>query len=168
MLMVIFFSDGLETSEDIMIFRKMLDASVTNNKSAEAYAKATDNIDVSSKPIFVGFRAMAMMMMCKHAFNPAEKLVFFKKGKSLLEMAIEKERDNVELRYFRFSTQCKLPGILNYDSNLKEDKLFLLIYLKRENRSKSRDSDLFQRIKVFLLKCEQCSKAEKSEIEKLV
>ena len=41
------------------------------------------------------------MMMAKHVFNPFSKLSYFKKGKQMLENAIETDGQNLELEIFK-------------------------------------------------------------------
>lgn len=54
-----------------------------------------------------------------------EKLKFFKKGKELLETAIEKDQQNVEWRFLRLIIQENAPKLLGYNSNIQEDSVFI-------------------------------------------
>jgi hypothetical protein len=83
-------------------------------------------------------------------------------GKKLLESAIQKDLRNIELRFFRFSTQSNVPALLNYSSNINEDKMILMNYLKIS--SSTTDKDLYQRIKSYMLKSTYCSASEKQQL----
>jgi hypothetical protein len=91
-----------------------------------------------------GYLASAYMMKSNHASMPWTKLKYFYKGKKLLEKAINEEPDRVELRFFRYEIQTKIPKGLNYN-NIDEDKKILLGYIQKEI-NKNKDSDLYQKI----------------------
>ncbi len=76
--------------------------------------------------LFLGYRASATMMMAKHLINPFSKLSYFKKGKLMLEKAIEFDQKNVELRFLRYTIQTNVPSFLNYSEDKERDKLFLV------------------------------------------
>ena len=80
-----------------------------------------------NEPVLMGYRASATMMMAKHVFNPVSKLSYFKKGRKMLETVIASNIYNIELRFLRFAIQTNVPSFLNYDSNIEEDKNFLLV-----------------------------------------
>ena len=45
----------------------------------------------------------------------------------MLETVIASNIYNIELRFLRFAIQTNVPSFLNYDSNIEEDKNFLLV-----------------------------------------
>jgi hypothetical protein len=135
----------------VIELRKLFEASVGSSTYAKAFFTAAKEIDTNSSPLLIGFKAMSELMMCNHVMNPITKLSHFKRGKALLEAAIAKDPKSIELRYFRFSTQCNAPAILNYNSNLVGDKKLLVDYLKTEEPNKNKDEDLYARIQAFML-----------------
>ena len=76
-----------------------------------------------------GYFGVATMMQAKVYANPFTKLSYFNKGKKILETAIQDDQDNVELRFIRFAVQKKVPDLLFYNNNLKEDKTVLDNYV---------------------------------------
>jgi hypothetical protein len=66
------------------------------------------------------------MMMANYVFSPFRKMSYFSKGKNLLEKSIEKQKDNIELRFLRFAVQTSIPFFLGYGSSVKQDKLLLI------------------------------------------
>ncbi|HAW51746.1 MAG TPA: hypothetical protein DCX54_05365 [Flavobacteriales bacterium] len=75
--------------------------------------------------VYRAYRAVAVMSLSKFTTSPAEKLYYFYKGKSELELAIKNTPDNAELRFLRLAAQDFIPGFLLYD-NQEEDLAFLL------------------------------------------
>lgn len=86
--------------------------------------------------LFLGYRASATMLMAKHLINPFSKLSYFKKGKLMLEKAIQFDQKNVELRFLRYTIQTNVPSFLNYSDNKENDRVFLLQSLNRLNDQK--------------------------------
>lgn len=66
------------------------------------------------------------MLMAKHVINPFSKLSYFKKGRIMLEKAINTDKNNVELRFLRYTIQTSVPAFLNYSQDKKQDKEFLI------------------------------------------
>lgn len=113
----------------------------------------------SMSPTFLGYKGAVTMMMAKFQLNPLNKLDYFNNGKSMLEAAIRKDEDNLELIFIRFSVQSNTPAFLNYNQNLNRDKYFLLANVKEE-----KDKDLKNRIIQFLKSSSYLSHAERNSL----
>lgn len=86
--------------------------------------------------LFLGYKASATMLMAKHLINPFSKLSYFKKGKVMLEKAIQFDQNNVELRFLRYTIQTNVPSFLNYSENKDNDKVFLHQSINKLNDQK--------------------------------
>ena len=86
---------------------------------------------------------VASMMQAEVYSNPFTKLSYFNKGKKILEEAIVKSPDDAELRFLRYTVQLEVPGILNYNKSIDEDKAVLDKYIQ------GNDDALTKRIKEF-------------------
>lgn len=93
----------------------------------------------------MGYRAGATMLMAKHSLNPFNKLSYFKKGKTMLEKAIQAENNNVELRFLRYTIQTNVPSFLGYSSELIKDRSFL-----QQSVAGVRDAELKKIITAYL------------------
>lgn len=80
----------------------------------------------NNDPLLLGYKAGATMLMAKHALSPFSKLSYFKKGRKLLQKAIDADKENIELRFLRFGIQTNAPSFLGYKDSIEEDKLFLI------------------------------------------
>lgn len=152
---------------DDEVYRLMLEYAYHNADSAKVFYKSTRKINEFSTPLMLGFKAMADIMMCNFVGNPFVKLAHFNSGKKLLEVAIEKDLGNPELRFMRFCTQDNAPSILNYDHALDNDKNFLIKYLKTADSKTKSELDFRENVRSYLLKNSMCNIAEKSLIQNL-
>lgn len=124
----------------ILFFTFSVHAQVNLNQIRVDYAFAASNEELceqnlawlqtnASSPTHKGYLGAYQMMMAKHAFNPISKLSHFKKGKKELEAAIKSQPKNLELRFIRLTIQENVPSLLNYSSQIQEDKTFILTHI---------------------------------------
>lgn len=109
----------------------------------------------STSTTMEGYKGAITMMLAKFQFNPVSKFSYFNKGKAILEQAIVKDKNNIEIIYLRYCIQCNVPSFLDYKNNIPTDKQFLL-----SNLSKLKDNDLKIRIMSFLKSSGNLSAAE--------
>jgi hypothetical protein len=150
---------------DLVSLRLQLDQAANSRAMAEKFSNQFRNINEKSLPILIGFKAISEMVICKHQVNPISKLSHFRKGRNLLELAIAASPRNPELSFFRFTTQSNVPALLNYKSDLQQDKAVLIAYLR--SAGTKTDADLFKRIKNYLLVSKYCSPQEINLIRSL-
>ncbi len=151
-------------SVDYKAIRVLMISAVSDKSVSEAFYKETRGFNSSSEAIFIGYKAMAEFIQCKHTINPFLKLSYFSAGKSNLEAAIAKQPNNIELIFFRFSTQVNVPSFLSYTSNIESDKKVLIKFVKESKKDDKIDWDLHSKIKAFILQCAKCSEADKKSI----
>ena len=84
-------------------------------------------------PFVMGYTGATKMIMSKHAFNPFTKLSYFNAGKKMLQSAIAKDKNNVELLFLRYAIQVSAPSILGYNEDINTDKKQILTALNNEN-----------------------------------
>lgn len=125
--------------------RRMFDRSSRSEQECESMIKALDPYNEKNYPLYYGYKAGAVMMMAKHVINPFSKLSYFKKGKNMLESAIKTDKNNLELRFLRYTIQTNVPGFLNYGQNQKQDREFIISSLPA-----LQDQDLKQIINHYL------------------
>lgn len=150
---------------DLQVYRKLMDQSVENKKVAGQFYERLKTVKEDADPAMLGFKAMSEFMLCKHLFNPISRLSHFNRGRNLLEMAIQRDNQDPELRYFRLSTQSNVPSVLGYNNNIKADKQMLLVYLKKG--AAAENEDVYCRIKSYLLINQHCTAQEKELIKNL-
>jgi len=113
-----------------------------------------------NNPLLAGYAAGATMMMAKHCFFPYSKLSYFRKGRSMLQKAVDTDSANVELRFLRFGLQTNSPGFLGYHDQITTDKKYLLASLGRLS-----DMDLKRAILLYLKNSDYVTNQEKQKLE---
>lgn len=127
-----------EERADIKKIRQLYKRSVTDGKACREMFALLSPVD-AKRPLLLGYKASSSMMMAKYAGNPFSKLSYFKKGKQMLERAIQLDRTNVELRFLRFMTQANAPSFLGYNADVETDKGFILNNISSLKEAGSRE-----------------------------
>jgi len=137
LFLLLLFATKVHTAEpDREEVKTLFEASTYSRSSADRLLKLLSKIDHSSAPLLICYKGVAEMMQAKYGFNPINKFRRFKRGKNLIEEAVKKEPDNLEIRFLRFVIQTNLPTFLNYNEHIKDDKTYLLNNLQTTKHKK--------------------------------
>ena len=137
-----------DTSEFIKLFQTAAD----DKSKCEKLIELTKS---KSNALEQAYHGAGLVMMANHVWAPTSKLSNFNKGSDELDAAVEKDSNNPEIRFLRYSIQLKAPGFLNYKDNLKEDRKIIFEKLKGYNKPE------FQIMAAnFLLENDKCSEME--------
>jgi hypothetical protein len=147
------------TNVDMPTIRNVYQQAANNEAKAMYLLKKTEKHSETSATL-LGYNGAATMMLAKFQFNPITKLDFFNKGKIILEQAIAKDDDNIELIFIRFSVQSNAPIFLDYNKHLFRDKQFLLVNIRDV-----KDKDLKLRIVQFLQSSSYLTHGERNSLQ---
>ncbi|WP_140938429.1 hypothetical protein [Sphingobacterium lumbrici] len=117
--------------------RRDFNKGVKNEDLCEKYHKILEK--EADTPIEKGYGAAFHMFMAKHTSNPIKKMSYFNGGKKLLEKQIANNPNNIELRFIRLCIQYYVPGYLGYNSNIEEDKIFVMHNLYKMSDENTKD-----------------------------
>lgn len=136
---------GFMNAQSLIEFRGYLQKGESSEEvSKTLMSKSKSAFETTKKPIYQAFYAVGNFFMAKHSDNPINKYSYFNKGKKMLEDAVKKEPNNVEIRMMRYISQEKTPKFLGYNENMNSDKEFIL-----KNFKNSDDENLVSFIKKY-------------------
>jgi len=72
------------------------------------------------------YQGALFMKISEQLNGVSTKLKTFKKGRELLETAIDEEPNNAEWRFLRHAVQENAPSIVGYDNNMEGDKVIII------------------------------------------
>ena len=119
---------------------------IDNKQVCDQFLSTNFKVDSSLNSVKEAYNACAIILLAKHCNNPIKKIQYFNKGKDLLENILHKHPNNIEIRFLRYAVQTSVPKLLNYYSNISEDKNMVLQNLKNIKN----DNDLIEKITNFL------------------
>ena len=141
---------------DKMELRKQYYQSLDNKKLADDFMCKMESFSVEHDALLLAYKGMAYFLEANLSINPYAKYTYFKKGKSLLEEAVNKNPWNAEIRFMRFCVQTSAPKFLGYIANIETDKYYLVEQWKGLN-----DVDLKKKIANYMLTLTICTDTEK-------
>ena len=88
------------------------------------YEKIADSkIDL---PIVTAYEASAKALLANYSWNPVSKISYLKEAKVLLAEAVQRDKENIEIRFLRFYIENSIPAFLGLSKNIEEDKSVIL------------------------------------------
>lgn len=135
-----------------------------NESEAVAVKMLSYEDDYQNNYLALAYLAGTEMMMAKHSWNPVSKYQYFVSGRDKLEQLLNQHSDDFELRYLRLVLQSNIPSFLGYDSNLTEDKLYMVNHINDFVNETDKSSNF--RIKV-LNQLEELSVINAQEVDRL-
>ncbi len=107
------------------------DSKEITQKMYESFAGITED----DRAIYIAYKGGISTIMAKHAKGIKDKKAFFKEGVSLLEHAVEKDPENIEIRCIRLGVQENSPKFLKYKDQIESDKDFIIEHFSSETSS---------------------------------
>lgn len=140
--------------------RKQYVQGAENEETAEKLLKALKAADT---PVTLAYKGAAQAVMAKYATLPSKKYSLAKKGLEMIDNAIAKDPENIEIRYLRFTIQENVPGFLGLSGDMDKDKAVIVKNVSKRKEYQIDDAFLKEMV-LFMIDSEECSD---EEIEKL-
>lgn len=153
--MFLCFSTGLFANPEIPVLRSLFQKAVVDKSSWKQMAELLSPIDTKSPAILVCYKGVSEMIQAKYVISPWSKLNSFNSGKKLIEEAVRKDSENLEIRFLRYSIQTNLPSFLDYKADVDSDKDFMI-----NNIDKTDDKELRKNIIEYLSVSKACTEEE--------
>lgn len=152
------FFPGLVTANDLPQIRKEYYAAVNDGKAAEKFYNKLKKIN-SSEPLMMAYFGISQAVKARHAINPYNKLSYLRNGMKVLNSAVAKSQDDLEIRFLRFSIEHYIPSFLGYSQHLEADRK-KIIELSKQRKFGAMDKALLVNLLKFMKETERCKPQE--------
>lgn len=115
--------------------RKLYVAASTTDSVAKDMAEKLADVTKEDDKTLLAYKGASVIILSKAEKKIADKSKKFKEGATLIEYAIAKEPNAIEIRMIRLSIQENVPKVVNYRGNKKEDKQFIIDHYKEQNKA---------------------------------
>ena len=112
-------------NSDINLIRTLYLSAYTNELHCDNLGEKLNTTENNTSILIKGYKGCFYFIKCKFINNPINKLIYFNKGKELLEEAIKQDPNSVELKFLRYSIQKHIPKFLFYSDNIQKDLNFV-------------------------------------------
>ncbi|WP_428224397.1 hypothetical protein [Flavobacterium sp.] len=87
----------------------------------------------SESAVIIAYKGAGTLLVSRFATNKEKRKEQFQSGVKMVEQAVAKETNNVEIRLVRLSIQENTPKFLKYKANIEEDKKVIMQNFNRQN-----------------------------------
>lgn len=117
-------------------------------------------------PILLAYTGAIDALKAKHALNPFTKFSKVISSLNILERAVSREPNNLEIRFIRFSILHNLPGFLGYTKERIEDISVIVDQLEKKDYTLY-DPKLQKNVIDFMLDSERLTASQSLQLKKL-
>ncbi|MBK0402188.1 hypothetical protein I5M27_04285 [Adhaeribacter sp. BT258] len=116
--------------------------------------------------ILIAYKAGAYALKAKYGANPLNKLKNVKKAQQYFSEAVQRDPQNLEIRFMRYAVEVQTPDFIGYSEHVNEDKNLLLNGLRKfPNSGFTLETATIARD--FMRQYCECSEQEKQFVQQL-
>lgn len=136
-----------------------------------AYMKGLHNIDTMPKVYemfkkvenpdgkVLAYKGAIEAIMTKTTWNVFKKMSYLKDSEESFKQAVQKNPNDVEVRFMRMAVQFEIPSYLGFSEDIDTDKEFIVKHI-HEFDVKNFPSDILDQILHFMYRCEKFSELQ--------
>jgi len=143
----------------------------TNMVKAVENAKLTDSLftSLSKLPnktaLVTGYIGTLEALKAKHSWNPYNKIKYLGRSLKTMQKAIDMDKENMEIRFMRFSIEFFTPSFLGFSKDLAQDKKEIIKHYQNGNFGLA-DAELVKNVAKFMIDSKKCNAAEVKILKK--
>ncbi|WP_231464381.1 MULTISPECIES: hypothetical protein [unclassified Pedobacter] len=146
------------SNKEIAILKVDLVKAVDNTSLTDSLLKRLNALS-NKNALLTGYTATLEALKAKHAWNPYNKIKFVKRSLSTMQKAINMDKENMEIRFMRFSIEHFTPGFLGFSKDLDEDRKEIVKHYQNNNFGLA-DDQLIKNVAKFMIESKRCTAAE--------
>lgn len=98
-------------------------------------------------------------LKAKHSWNPYNKIKYVKVSLKTMQKAINMDKENMEIRFMRFSIEHFTPGFLGFSKDLAVDRKEIIKHYQNRNFGVA-DEELIKNVAKFMIESKRCTAGE--------
>lgn len=119
-IIIVMLSVNISNGQNIEKIRRLYLQSSNNDAKLDSLNYWLSSYNQTNN-LMSAYYGVNLILKSKYLKNPFKKIKYFEKGREILEDAIIKEPDNIELIFLRYTVQKNTPSILMYKKDIEED-----------------------------------------------
>jgi len=149
-------------SQSLAEVRKVFHEAVKDPKIAEDFYEFIQP-HPGEQAVIKAYKAVAEAMVAQSEWNPISKFTHVKRFSDQIEVAVQMEDTNLEIRFLRFAVEFYLPPFLMMSDHLEKDRDFIIQNLAAIDRLEI-DKDFARYIVYFMNETGMVEEARLEEI----
>ncbi|WP_316824403.1 hypothetical protein [Pedobacter miscanthi] len=147
----------LSTSEISVLKTNMVKA-VENSKLTDSLFAKLNKLP-NKTALITAYTGTLEALKAKHSWNPYNKIKYVSRSLRTMQKAIDMDRENMEIRFMRFSIEFYTPSFLGFSTDLATDKKEIIKHYQNENFGLA-DNELVKNVAKFMIDSKKCTPAE--------
>lgn len=166
LILLVFTLSASPLNTDLPQIRKDYYAAVNSEKAADKFHQRLKNMG-SDKPVIQAYYGSSQAIRARHAINPYNKMKFLSDGLKTLQLAVNNDPENLEIRFLRFSLQHYVPSFLGMSKELTMDKA-KIVSLFKQKMFGTLDETMLKGIVSFMKESKRCSVSEIAVLDRSI
>jgi hypothetical protein len=143
-------------------------AAIENSDKADKLCTQLEKIK-SPSALEMAYLGSVQAIRAKHAWNPVNKMSYLGKGFDIINNAVAKDPNNLEVRFLRFSLQYYVPSFLGYSKNITTDKNKIVNIIKNtEPINLDIEKEILKNMIGFMIDSKKCTNQEIEILKKVL
>ncbi len=124
----------ISKSDDLNKIRKSYLNASLNEDSCKNFMLSLKKVKIEESPLIEAYKISAELINIKYLKNPFKKYKLFNHYSKKLNLIINKNPLQIEIRFLRYLIQLNSPDFLFYNKNIEEDYNFINKNIFFENK----------------------------------
>jgi|SRR6476659_3109330 len=166
--LIVLFQINNALAYDINEIRADYIEAINNSEKADELYKELTSLK-SRDALVMAYLGSTIAVKAKHEWNPVNKLSYIKQAFRILNEAVEKAPNQLEVRFLRFTLEHYVPEFLGYSKNINQDKAKVIDLVKKSNvQSLKIDAKILRDMVNFMIDSKRCSPNEVAVLQKVL
>ncbi|MCX2575981.1 hypothetical protein [Pedobacter sandarakinus] len=152
------FAHAQLSNKEIAILKVDLVRAVEDSKLTDSMYENLLKLN-NKTALVMGYMGTLEALKAKHAWNPYNKIKYVKLALKTMQKAIDMDRENLEIRFMRFSIEHFTPGFLGFSKDLTVDRKEIIKHYRNENFGVA-DTELIKNVAKFMIESKRCTPDE--------
>lgn len=146
------------SKSELIQFKQQMIKAIESDKLTDSLSDVVKKLP-NKNALMIGYEGTLEALKAKHAWNPYHKIKYVSRSIKTMQLAINKDPENLEIRFMRFSIQHFTPGFLGFSKNLNEDRREIVKHYQNHTFADA-DEALVKNIAKFMIESKRCSASE--------
>ncbi|KQM74824.1 hypothetical protein ASE74_02260 [Pedobacter sp. Leaf216] len=152
------------STQEIAVLKANMVKAVENSKLTDSLFTQLNKLP-NKTALITGYTGTLEALKAKHSWNPYNKIKYVGSSLKTLQKAIDMDKENMEIRFMRFSIEFYTPSFLGFSKDLAVDKKEIVKHYQNENFGLA-DQDLVKNVAKFMIDSKKCTPAEVKILKK--
>lgn len=157
-LFVVGFAHAQLTAKEIATLKKDMVKAVDNAKLTDTLLNQLTKLP-NKTALTYGYLGTIEALKAKHAWNPYNKVKYVNRSLKTMQKAIDLDKENMELRFMRFSIEHFTPSFLGLSKELAIDRKEIVKHYQNHHFGHA-DTELIKNVAKFMVESKRCTAEE--------